>query len=68
MFDQDTYKTVLTNFTISKWLCEMDKLMFFNALIQGQTNIAVWIVSIDNLCKKLSSAYNLNINSLKVYI
>lgn len=45
----------------------IDKFMFFNTLIQKLANIAVQIVSIDDLCKKLNPACNFNTNSLKVY-
>lgn len=46
----------------------MDELMFPNALRQRLASAVVRIVSIDNLHKKLSPAYNLNTSNLKAYV
>lgn len=46
----------------------MDKLMFFIALRQKLANAAMRIVSINDLRKKLSPIYNLNISNLRVHL
>lgn len=68
MSNQNDCKTIFINFVISKKPYEIDELMFSSALRQKLASTITQIVSIDNLRKELSSACNLNINSLKVYI
>ena len=66
--DQNAYETALTDFAISKWLYRINKLMFSIALRQKVASTAIWIVSVNDLCKELSLACNLNTSSLRVYV
>ncbi len=46
----------------------MDKLIFSSALRQKLASAAMQIISIDDLCKELSLACNLNISGLRVHV
>lgn len=58
----------MTNFAISKWSRRINKLIFSSALRQRLASTTTQIVSVNNLCKKLSLAYNLNASSLKAHL
>ena len=68
MSDQNTCKAAMTDFATSKWFCEMDELIFSNALRQKFASFATRIVSINDLHKELSLACHLNISSLRAHI
>ncbi len=39
MLDQDAYKAILTDFVLSKWSREVDKLMFFSISREGLASV-----------------------------